>query len=412
MWVGRLPLSETGVGSGEVFQLLDGEGYRRARLAVVRAGRLIGFVEVDIDGGRVDGAVVQRAVDALRAPANPPQAVIRRHAVRPVTVVVCTRDRVSMLRVALESILSLEYPDFDVVVVDNASRTDETRLYIENLDDPRVRLVSEPLPGLSRARNTGLRSASAEIVAFTDDDVVVNSRWLHELTAALDWGRSVACVCGIVPSGEIRTPAQAYFDQRVGWARSCTPRLFDLASPPHDLPLFPFQVGAYGTGANFAVDRQAVVALGGFDEALGAGSPTDGGEDLDMFFRVLHAGHQLAYQPTAIVWHRHRADNAALADQARGYGLGLGAWLCKTMLSPASAALAIRTAVRKFPMFVTLARKLSREVTPPISLVDEVPRSIGSLELRSIGKGPAAYLRALREGRRQAPLAGVHDVCA
>ncbi|MFC0448296.1 glycosyltransferase family 2 protein [Rhodococcus jostii] len=407
VWVGELrgPVRED-----TEYRLDRAEGYRRARLLVREDRALLGFVELDVEDGRLEPGELRRALAELAPEALRDSAVAATESRPSVTVVVCTRDRVDSLKVALESILSLDHSDYEVIVVDNASRTDATQRYVAELGDPRVRVVSEPRPGLSRARNAGIRAARTEIVAFTDDDVVVDPYWLTELVAGFRAGTAVACVCGIVPSGEIRTPAQAYFDQRVGWASSCVPRLFDLADPPADVPLFPFQVGVYGTGANFAVDRRAVFELGGFDEALGAGAPTDGGEDLDMFFRVLHSGRQLAYRPAAVVWHRHRADNEALAVQARGYGLGLGAWLAKIALDPRTAWLALRIAVRQAPTFLHLSRKMSHVATPPDGLAGELPVGIGATELRSIARGPFAYLKARVEGRDPAPMRGVtHD---
>ena len=407
VWVGEL---RGPVRDDTEFRLKRAEGYQRARLLVREDRTLLGFVEVDIEDGRLEAGALRRALDGLLPGAVAESAAATAASGPSVTVVVCTRDRVDSLKVALESILSLDHPDYQVIVVDNASRTDATQRFVAELGDPRVRVVTEPRPGLSRARNAGVRAANTEIVAFTDDDVVVDPHWLTELVAGFGAGNAVACVCGIVPSGEIRTPAQAYFDQRVGWASSCVPRLFDLAHPPADVPLFPFQVGVYGTGANFAVDRQAVFALGGFDEALGAGAPTDGGEDLDMFFRVLHSGRQLAYRPGAVVWHRHRADNEALAVQARGYGLGLGAWLAKIAVDPRTAWLAARIAVRQAPTFLHLSRKMSRVATPPDGLADDLPVGIGATELRSIARGPFAYLKARVEGRDPAPMRGMtHD---
>ncbi|MFF2107783.1 glycosyltransferase family 2 protein [Rhodococcus koreensis] len=407
VWVGELrgPVRED-----TEYRLDRAEGYRRARLLVREDRTLLGFVEVDIEDGRLETAALRHALDGL-VPVAVADSVVDTEASGPsVTVVVCTRDRVDSLKDALQSILSLDHPGYEVIVVDNASRTDATQRYVAELGDPRVRVVTEPRPGLSRARNAGVRAANTEIIAFTDDDVVVDPHWLTELVAGFGAGNAVACVCGIVPSGEIRTPAQAYFDQRVGWASSCVPRLFDLAHPPADVPLFPFQVGIYGTGANFAVDRQAVYALGGFDEALGAGAPTDGGEDLDMFFRVLHSGRQLAYRPGAVVWHRHREDNEALAVQARGYGLGLGAWLTKIAVHPRTAWLAVRIAVRQAPTFLRLSRKMSHVATPPDRLAGHLPEGIGATELRSIARGPFAYLKARVEGRDPAPMRGVtHD---
>jgi hypothetical protein len=61
--------------------------------------------------------------------------------------------------------------------------------------------------------------------------------------------------------------------------------------------LYPYSAGIFGTGANFVVSRAAFEALGGFDEVLGAGALTRGGEDLDWFVRTLHQGFALAYEP-------------------------------------------------------------------------------------------------------------------
>ncbi|PRC62799.1 glycosyl transferase family 2, partial [Mycobacterium sp. ITM-2017-0098] len=68
----------------------------------------------------------------------------------------------------------------------------------------------EPRPGLSRARNTGLSAATGEVVAFTDDDVVVDRHWLSAIARGFSRGPAVSCVSGIVAAAELRTPAQAY----------------------------------------------------------------------------------------------------------------------------------------------------------------------------------------------------------
>ena len=405
VWIGTIDIASTD--RPAVYRLRDSAGYTRARLMVRRGRQVIGFVDVAVRAGAVDSVELFEAVSRLHH--GPGLTVSESAAPEPITVVVCTRDRVEMLKGALASILELDYPELSVIVVDNASRTAETRDYVTALRDPRVRLVVEPLPGLSRARNAGLSAAATDIVAFTDDDVLVDKYWLQGLADGFDRGRAVGCVCGIVPSGEIRTPAQAYFDQRVGWARSCKSALFELDSPPADVPLFPFQVGIYGTGANFAIRRSVVFYLGGFDEALGVGAPTAGGEDLDMFFRVLLAGWQLAYEPSAVVWHRHRADNDALAVQARGYGLGLGAWLTKIALNPRTAWLALRTVATQARTAGRLGYQMSKAASPPDSLAPLVPIGVGKLELTSIFRGPFAYRAARREGRRAAPLTGVRN---
>ena len=81
------------------------------------------------------------------------------------------------------------------------------------------------------------------------------------------------------------------------------------------------------------MSRAAFVDLRGFDEALGAGAETRGGEDLDWFVRTLLHGYAVAYEPAAIVWHRHRRDLDSLRDQLYGYGTGLTAFLIKHALT-------------------------------------------------------------------------------
>ena len=336
-------------------RLNNADGYGRARLLVRSPGRIHGFIDLEISNGELDFADlaqhVARAVDAGSAADSARRS-------RTVTVVICTRDRPQLLATALDAVLALDYPDFDVVVVDNASATSETRDHVQGHADPRVRLVCEPNPGVARARNTGLRAATGDIVAFVDDDAVVDRYWLTALMAGFDRAGSVGCVSGLVPAGEIRTPAQAEFERRVNWSTASTARVFDWNSPPQDVPLFPFAVGEYGTGANFALDRETALQLGGFDPHLGAGAPTCGGEDLDIFFRVLRSGHQLVLEPAAVAWHRHRDSDASLEDQMRGYGMGLGAWLAKIAGNPATAALAAKVVVTRGP---ALRRHLGTE---------------------------------------------------
>ncbi|WP_072689810.1 glycosyltransferase family 2 protein [Rhodococcus marinonascens] len=397
-------------------RLAGAQEYSRARLLVRADRRPLGFLEIGISDSEVNFGELRNRVTGVRASAStrdpfdgsghladePGDSVSELDV--SVSVVLCTRDRVSMLRTALESVLSVDYPYLEVLVVDNAAETTDTRDYVLGLQERRVRLIDEPRPGLSRARNAGLSAAAGDIVAFTDDDVVVDRYWLRALVDGFRRGRSVACVSGMVPAGEIRTPAQAYFDRRVGWSDSIQSRIFDWSHPPADVPLFPFAVRCYGTGANFAVDREVVRRLGGFDEALGAGAPTGGGEDIDMFFRILRSGRQLVHDPAAIVWHRHRADSAGLLVQSRGYGLGLGAWLAKMAGDPRMFWLAATTVARRGPALVRHIRAASDQTAPPAHLAALLPSGTGSTTVRSIVKGPWAYRAARREGRSPEPL--------
>ncbi|MFP3462264.1 glycosyltransferase [Arthrobacter globiformis] len=382
-----------------VLKLRNSEGYSRARLLVREGLSVRGFVDVQARGGILDRRALEAAAASLPAAEPVPDSA----PTPAITVVICTRDRAEMLRESLSAVLRLDYPTFDVVVVDNAPTDSATSDLVRVVfPDPRVRLVTEPVPGLSHARNAGLRHSQSEIVAYTDDDVVVDKWWLRELAAGFARAGDVKCVTGLVPAGEMRSEAQGYFEDRVSWSKRLSPRVYSLAEPPVDLPTFPFCVGAFGTGANFAVDRCAALALGAFDTSLGVGTRTGGGEDIDMFTRVILGGHSLVFQPSAIVWHRHRDDLAALRTQAKGYGNGLGAWITKILLNPRTARLALARSPRAVRGFWRNARRPSSGDTPERDLLLDSwgPRIAMALwlEVLWVAIGPINYLLQRRSG--------------
>ena len=209
------------------------------------------------------------------------------------------------------------------------------------------------------------------------------ARW----SAASRAGPNVACVTGMVPSAEIETPAQAYFDVKVGWADSSRPRLFDLGPNRVDQPLYPYLAGTFGAGANFAVWRESLAAIGPFDEALGAGSPAKGGEDIDYFLRTILAGKAIAYEPAAIVWHVHRRELSALRGQMDGYGSGLSAFAFKHLLAPQTAV----DVARRVPAGVLRMRDLRER-----GASEGDPLRLWAPELKGFSRGPLRYLRGRR----------------
>lgn len=335
-WVGQLDESDLDVAKGV---LANGEGFTRARFLVWSGDQPRGFVEAPVVDGTVDFATIRAEVAQL--PAMVARADVPNGS-PPISVVVCTRDRTEQLRSVLENLAILDYPNFEVLVVDNNPASGLTPPVVEAFAGANVRMISAAGQGLSIARNAALKAARYDIVAFTDDDVVVDRNWLTNLSYGFSRDERVACVCGMVPSAELSTPAQSYFDRRVGWARRCDPAVFALTDPPDDDPLFPLRVAQFGTGANFAVRRHVALDLGGFDEGLGIGSPAGGGEDIDMFVRVLLADQLLVREPSAVVWHRHRRTAEELEDQIYNYGLGLGAWIAKLLSRPRTLGMVLR----------------------------------------------------------------------
>jgi GT2 family glycosyltransferase len=205
----------------------------------------------------------------------------------------------------------------------------------------------------------------------------------------------IACVTGLVASASLERPAEQYFDRRVWWSSSCTPRVFERERSADDPPLHPYAAGTFGTGANFAVRASTLESLGGFDECLGAGSVTRGGEDLDFFVRLLRAGSAIAYEPSALVWHEHRVDDASLRGQMYAYGLGLGAYLTKHLLARGSRAALLRRIPAALPHAVALSRRSGQAVRAA-----SLDRGMASMELRGLLLGPLAYLAARRRAER------------
>jgi len=318
-----------------------------------------------------------------------------------VSVVVCTRNRPDSVVVTLRGLVAQRYRPFEVVVVDNAPSSDATRnaLFREFGDDPRIRYVREPRPGLSIARNRGLAEAAADIVAFTDDDVRVDPWWLDGIIRGFQAEPDVACVTGLVATAELGNAEQLYFHLREGWGASCGRRVFDLTANRVDSPLYPYTAGTFGAGANFAVSRAVLKEVGGFNEALGAGAPCGGGEDLNMFMRIVLAGHRLVYEPAAVVWHVHRTDLAELSRQMRAYGTGCTAALTAIVLSDARARRELPT---KFVSGVLHMRKHSSGVRDNPTL----PSGLMRREVRGLLAGPWLYLRGLRDLRRLPALRG------
>ena len=195
-------------------------------------------------------------------------------------------------------------------------------------DYPTVTYLREDVAGLARAHNRGLQHVAAPVVAFTDDDVVVDRDWVRSLAAQFS-SDQVGCVTGLIWPAELETPGQAVIEAHGGFGKGFTTRTFNLNGSRPDDPLFPYTAGGLGSGANMAFRTDVLRRLGGFDPALGAGSSGRGGDDLAAFVDVILAGYTLVYEPAAIVHHHHRREPGDVRAQALDYGTGLSAYLTR-----------------------------------------------------------------------------------
>ncbi|MFD3437722.1 glycosyltransferase [Streptomyces sp. NPDC058685] len=321
-----------------------------------------------------------------------------------VSVVIATRERADQLARALDSLLVQDHPDFEIVVVDNAPVTGATQDLVEHKYAGRVRYARETVPGLAIAHNRGVAVAEGEVIAFTDDDVVADRRWLSALTAPFAADPGLGCTTGLILPAKLGTPAQILLESHGGFAKGFVPRTYDPADPPADEPLFPFTAGSFGSGANMAFRASALRAIGGFDPATGTGTPARGGDDLYAFVSVLAAGHRLRYTPEALVWHHHRETWRDLTNQAYGYGAGLTAYLTALLVRRPALLPAL---LRKLPRGLAHARTITAHRDSEGAVVPGAhgaqdhpwPRHLSRLERRGMLAGPLGYARARRRVR-------------
>jgi glycosyltransferase involved in cell wall biosynthesis len=315
-----------------------------------------------------------------------------------VTIAICTKDRPEGVKRLLSSLqtqhseLPFGSAGLDILVVDNAPSDEFTRQLADSI--PGIRYVREELPGLNFARNRAVREARGEILAFLDDDVIVDRHWAQGLASAYADNPDAAAFTGQVLPMELETEAQIVFERRGGFRRGFDRVRFGPVLPGN--ALYPGGAGLFGAGANMAFRTETLRELGGFDEALDTGAAVPGGGDLDIFYRIIRAGYPLVYEPGFLVFHQHRREMKALLRQYhRSWGRGFMCYIRKCMKSdPERRANLIRLIwwwigyeVRGF--FLNLKNKLQRR--------PYIPLAIFSGELRSgIGAFFGGYERSVR----------------
>jgi O-antigen biosynthesis protein len=311
-----------------------------------------------------------------------------------VTVAVCTRDRSTSLVRAIQSLVRLNYPNFEVLIIDNHPSDNRTALAVRELSYQYscLRYILEPRPGLNWARNRAIREARGEIIAYTDDDVVADDYWLLSLVQIFQ-SHNAACVAGGVLPYEMETNAQFLFELYGGFCRSFNRVVYHKNSKlGHHYPL---SAHHFGTGANMAFRVETLKRLGGFDNALDAGTATNGAGDLEMFFRIVKEGYTLVYEPSALVWHVHRRTYPALRRQLYNNGMSYYAYLTRTFIHyPDERGKVLTFAV--WWWFYWNVFRLARNVVK----TNRFPLDLIWAETLAVFKGPFAYFKAREQARR------------
>jgi GT2 family glycosyltransferase len=218
-----------------------------------------------------------------------------RHSWPSISVVVCSYNGSATIADCLDGLSRLDYPDYEILVIDDGS-TDATAQIARSFG---VGLISTPNRGLSQARNTGLRAARGEIVAYTDDDARPDPHWLTYLADMFLRTEHVG-VGGpnIAPAGD-------------GPIADCVAHA--PGGPVH--VLLSDQEAEHIPGCNMAFRREALEAIGGFDPRF-----RTAGDDVDICWRLQERGGTLGFHAGAMVWHHRRNSLRAYWRQQMGYG--------------------------------------------------------------------------------------------
>ncbi len=212
-----------------------------------------------------------------------------------VSVVVCTYNGARVIRDCMEGLMRLEYPDFEVIVVSDGS-TDQTSQIVSEYP---FRLISTENRGLSSARNTGMLAATGEIVAYTDDDARPDPHWLQYLAHSFKkYGFAGVGGPNVAPAGD-------------GLIADCVANA--PGGPVH--VLLSDRVAEHIPGCNMAFRHDVLQEIGGCDPLFRVA-----GDDVDLCWRVQHAGGTIGFHPSALVWHHRRNFVKTYWKQQQGYG--------------------------------------------------------------------------------------------
>ncbi len=212
-----------------------------------------------------------------------------------ISVVVCTHNGEATIGTCLDAVCRLDYPDFEVVVVDDGS-TDRTAEIASGVD---VRLIRTENRGLSAARNTGIEASTGEIVAFTDDDAWPDRDWLGYLANAF------ACSDHVGFGGPNLPPDEAgLVENAVAQAPGGPIHVLLSDGEAEHIP-----------GCNMAFRREALMAVDGFDPQFRIA-----GDDVDICWRLQDRGWTIGFNPAAVVLHRRRRSVRAYLRQQLEYG--------------------------------------------------------------------------------------------
>lgn len=418
-----------------------GDEYDGAFVIVERAGRPIGNFEVDLDSrgipaGELKNLIEQHLGDAWSEP-GPDRPVVDDDSLPFISVVIPTAfQRVELLARCVAAVVGQDYPRFEVIVSDNRPDEGPERAahWRRLMEDPRVRVVAEPLTGSSAARNRGIQTARGEVTAFLDDDAVPVQGWLRAVGRRFALEPETDAVTGLLLPHELETTAQVLFERSGSKVAHRYERLslqggpvrrgdrtagaqdggavpgagrsrgrFEITAWYPDRPseeaesYLIYRVGRFGMGANMSFRTDVLRRLGGFDEAMGIGTPSLGGVELHFFVRMLFAGGRLTFDPEVVMYHTHIQEYDELRRKLYSYGCGYTAMLTALVLANPRHLVGLSgNAIQALRLF---GRKFFSERSAAAA-EGQFPAELSRAEMRGFAIGPWRYVYSRMSMRR------------
>jgi glycosyltransferase involved in cell wall biosynthesis len=236
-----------------------------------------------------------------------------------ISYLISTRNRAKGLAQCLEAVLKVDFPDWELIVVDNGS-TDATADIVRSFQERhpgRIQYVLEPRPGASRGRNAAVRASSGSILVFSDDDCYPEQDYLQRIEEAFVAEPTIAYLSGRI---ELFDPNDA-------------PETIRTSMRPEYYEGHRYIGSGKVVGANMAFRRTVFETVGMFDPLLGPGTPVNGAEDQDMGIRASMSGLRGRYCPEAVVYHHHGRSISEVAKLRGSYNIGRGGMNMKLLLS-------------------------------------------------------------------------------
>jgi len=275
-----------------------------------------------------------------------------------ISVVISTCNRPKLLKSAIESVLANNYPDFDLVIVDQSENNDTRNLVEEYIKyDSRVRYIHCPGKGSGKSKNVGIKEAKGSIVATTDDDCVVAQDWVEKIASFFDTHPDTVVIFGDVIPGK-PSPSGVLCP----WYNSANRKYVGVFS----------MMDIVGLGANMAIRREVFERVGDFDENIGAGAPIGSGEDTDLAYRTLAMGYTIRDTNTVKVQHYGWRDLQETIKLIRRYRRDLGTFFTKYLRCGDFGALIVLIGITWKTTYFTLFRGLTK---PANRILIQLPNS-------------------------------------